>query len=336
MPTCTRIPLLYHPTNVVLLDDDRRFLNDLSLALEENIPYVLDDDPRKIMRYLEMHAYQSDALSELVTKQIFGQFEDQPDSAEMFSIDFSRLRETLALPIRFKKCTVGLIDRRMKKMDGLDFCRTVREQDFLFKMILFTGQTDFHDAIQAFNEKVIDGYLVKGKEHNALIKKVNAMIREYAWQQFVDLGKNLTGLLSHILKPLADVKFINIFDRVRQQHDIVEFYLLDSSCSFLMLDAKGKAIQLFVRNEADFKDCYDIAKDSEAPYDVLQALRARQMFPFTKNAMGYSRFQGDAWDEVMVAMEKIPGRELYFKIMDRPDIEVYPFEKYLNEEWPRP
>lgn len=334
MMSYSHIPVLYHPTNVILLDDDPTFLNDISLLLPNDIPYVLNDDPHKIISYLKMHTYESDALSALVTEQIYDRI-DSNDSREAFAIDFSRLQETLNLPIRFKKSTVGMIDRFMKKMDGIDFCEAIQEDELLIKCILFTGKTSTDEAVALFNQKIIDGFLVKEGD-DILAEKISTTINEHAWQQFVDLGNTLGGSLSHLLKPLIDEQFITIFDRIRRHYEIVEFYLLDSSCSFLLIDAKGYARQLFVRNDQDFKDCYDIAKDTQAPYDTLQTLRSYQMFPYTKNTMGYARLQGDAWDEVMVAMEEIPGRELYFTVIDRPDIEVYPFEKYLHEEWPNP
>jgi len=330
----SHIPLLYHPTNVVLLDDDPKFLNNISLLLPYDMPYVLDSDPQKIMHYLKTHAYEPDTLSALVTEQVF----DRPDNEsthETFVIDFSKLQETLNLPMRFKKSTVGMIDRFMQSIDGTDFCRAIQKNELPIRRILFTGKTNADEAVNLFNHKVIDGFLVK-QSGDMLAENIATTIYQHSWQQFLDLGKSLGGLLSHILKPLSDEQFIKIFNRVRQQYAVIEFYLLDSSCSFLLLDAKGHAKQLLVRNNQDFKDCYDIAKDSEAPYGVLQALRDHQMFPYTKNPMGYARLQGDAWDEMMVAMEKIPGRELYFTIIDRPDIEAYSFEKYLQEEWPNP
>ena len=331
MATYSRIPLMYHPTNVVLLDDDPKILNDISLIIANDIPYVVDDDPQQIMEYLKTHTYHRDALSALITKEAS---ETRP-GAEAFIVDFSQLLAMLVSPERFKKCVYAMIDRAMKRIDGLDFCRKVRSAKFLVKLLLFTAQTTSEDAVEAFNQKIIDGFLVKEGDPDKIAQKINDYIREYTWLQFVDLGEALTGLLSHVLKPLSDEQFINIFETIYRRYKIVEFYLLDSSCSFLIIDALGKAKQLFVRNDADFKECYEVAKDNKAPYEVLQALRGRQMFPYTEDDMGYAEYQSDAWDNIMVAMDKVPGRELYYAVVDRPNVKVFSFHKYQQEIWPQ-
>lgn len=336
MSTHLRIPLMYHPTNVALLDDDRRFLNDLSLALDESIPYVLDDDPDKILSYLESHSYGRDSLSSLLTKPVFDVSSESKNSDETFSIHFSHLLKMLTSPDRFKICSTGLIDRLMKKIDGLDFCRKIHDLKLPMRLVLLTGETGNDEAVEAFNKKLIDAYLVKGNNARDLAELVNSTIKKCSKEQFLDLSESVSGLLSHVLEPLYDEQFAVVFDEACERHQAVEFYLLDSSCSFLLLDKLGQATQLFVRNEADFNDCYEIARDSQAPYEVLQSLRSRQKFPYTREPMGYAKVSGDSWEDIMIPMEKVPGRDIFFAEMERRDIESTSFNQYLQREWPKP
>jgi len=199
MPLYSHIPLLYHPTNVVLLDDDPKFLNDISLLLPNDMPYILNDDPQKTIHYLRKNTYESDILSALVTEQIYDR-SDGDAAGDAFVINFSRLQETLNLPLRFKKSTVGMIDRFMQCMDGIDFCRAIQKDELLIKRILFTGKTNTNEAVKLFNQKIIDGFLLKEGD-DILAKNIATIIKEHSWQQFVDLGKSLGGLLSHILPP---------------------------------------------------------------------------------------------------------------------------------------
>lgn len=336
MTMIKRIPLMYHPTNVVFLDDDPKFLHSLCMNLDLRIPYVEDTDPDKIMHYLKTHTYKQDALSALIVNQVFDDHNNKPGSPETFAVDFSQLLTTLTSPTRFKQSVFGMFDRSMKQIDGIDFCRSIREAGLPIKIHLFTGQTTTDEAVQLFNEKIIDGFLVKGGDYAKLAEKINAVIFEYTWRQFVDLGESLSGLMFNVLKPLQDEQFFNVFQKIREKNHIIEFYLLDSSCSFLLIDADGVVKQLFVRNESDFKDCYEITKDAKAPYDVIQAIRGYQQFPYTKKTMGYANLKDDQWENAMVQMDKVPGRELYYAVVDRPDIEVYSFNRYMQEEWPKP
>lgn len=333
MLTYPRIPLLYHPANIVLLDDDRKFLNDMCFYIDDKIPYVLETDQNKLLNYLQSHTYQSEALTALVSRPTFSNVEDKLDFSEAFIVDFSHLRN-IDSANRFKKVIVVFVDQQMPGMTGLEFCKKVRAEGLAVKLILLTGQAGADAAVKAFNENLIDGYLPKSDFQ--LKEKINAYANNFSWQQFIELSNTLAGFLSHIMKPLYDEQFTEVFTKTCQSNNINEFYLLDSTCSFLMLDEKGHAKQFLVRNEEDYEDCYTMAKDSEAPYDVLQALRGRQQFPLTRESMGYIKLKGDAWDDAMIAMTKVPGRELYYAIVDRPDVHSLSFERYSGEIWPQP
>lgn len=328
------IPMVYHPTNVIFLDDDPSFLHGLSMNIDESIPYVTDTNPHKIMQYLKTHCYTPVGLSALIVTRTFDNI--KPGDPEFFAIDFSKLLDTLSTPTRFKKIVHGMFDRAMKEIDGVLFCRAIREENIPIKIHLFTGKTSMDEAVELFNKKIIDGFLNKEENNKELSKKVNVIVRENTWRQFVDLGERLGGLLSHELKPLYDEQFINVFTRIYEKNKIVEFYIVDLSCSFLMIDADGAAKLLFVRNEEDFKDCYEIAKDTDLSNDMLQAIRERRMFPYTKKSMGYLNLNKEQWEYAMIQMDKVPGRELYYAVIDRPDIKVFSFNRYMQEEWPQP
>ena len=149
------------------------------------------------------------------------------------------MREKLNTPDRFNKIAVVFVDKQMPKMDGLDFCRKVREQNLQVKLVLLTGNAGIDDAINAFNEGVIDAYISKGQTDHA--KSINFHLVRQTWQQFVDLGAHVSGLISHTLLPLSDEKFIEFFHGIWKQHQESEFYLMDSSCSFLFFNESGAA-----------------------------------------------------------------------------------------------
>lgn len=330
-----KLPLMYHPTNVLLVDDQPVFLNQMCENIDHNIPYVTAIDPEQALAYLRTHTYLGDIQSLLVAQPNFNNVMQSPTSIENFDIDFSTLRRDLDSPERFKKITVVFVDQSMPKMEGLDFCRRVRKENLLVKLILLTGNAGLDKAVDAFNEGIVDAYIPK--DHPNLIKVVNEHIRRYSWLQFMELSDRLAGLISHIIKPLYDEKFFEIFSEIWQkQQEKGEFYLMDSSCSFLFLNDDLKKQIFFVRNECDFNEIYELAKNSEAPYSVLEAIRGRQKFPITPDPRGYLKLQGDAWEDVMEFMSKVPGRELYYALVDRPGMEVFSFKRYFNEVWPQP
>ena len=81
---------------------------------------------------------------------------------------------------------------------------------------------------------------------------------------------------------------------------------------------------------------YDLANDSHAPNDVLQTLRDKQGFPFTRFDNVYPMLKGDAWSDAMVHLDKIPGREIFHTLLDIGMLDIFSFKKYINEVWPQP
>ena len=333
----TRIPLLYHPTNVAILDDEPEFLDFMRQTVSHEIPYVTETDPKKLLHYLSSHSYQPDTLSSLITKQHFDTENiDLNGTSEYFQVDYQQLQGELDKPNRFKKILVIFVDQVLKsKQSGLDFCRQVRETGLKIKLVLLTGQALVEEAIQALNDGLIDAYLNKGNV-DTLEKNINHLIKQYMWEAFMEIGQSLSGFLSHLMKPLSDEQFIKVFDQVRQSQGTVEFYSLNTSCSFLLVNAVGAVKQFLACDEDAFKDIYDLAQDSKAPYDVLQAIRGRQQFPFTKTERGRLNLKGDAWENVMVSMDKVPGREWYYAVVERPDLKPFSFKRYFDEIWPQP
>src|SRR3990167_2876441 len=321
------IPLIYHPTNVIVLDDKPELLNTVRQMIDHNIPYITETKPDRVLHYLRSHTYHQNTLSQLIVQRDFG-IGDKPTAAEPFKINFSHLLQFLDTAELYKKVVVAFIHRQMALRDGLELCREIRKEGLLTVLVLFTGETTSEEVVDAFNKGEIDAYLPK---KHLTPEKINQCISEGMWKFFINLSTTLAGLISHELNPLYDEQFFELFEKIRRDHRSEEFYLLDSSCSFLLLDIYGKAKQLFVRNEIDFEDCYEIAKNSEAPYDVLQALRGRQKFPYTRDSMGYIKLQGDCWEDVMVPMTQVAGRELYYSVVDRSGVDVFSFKKYFNE-----
>lgn len=339
MSTHTRIPLLYHPTNVAILDDEPAFIDYMRQAISHDVPYVTETRPELLLQYLATHTYESDALSSLITRQSFdpgrGNF-DPNDASEYFQVNYLYLKDLFSHAEHFKKITVIFVDETLRNpISGLEFCRRVREAGWKVKLVLLTGKFDIKGAIEALNTGVIDAYLNKG-DVDTLDKDINQLIQQFSWENFSEIGESLSGFLSHLIKPISDEQFKKVFDEVCRKEKTVEFCIFNSTCSFLLADNYGVVKQLFVRDDAAFKDMYELAKDSEAPYDVLQALRGRQQFPFTKKEWGHLNLKGDAWEAVMVPMDKVPGREWYYTVVERPDLDVFSFKKYFDEVWPTP
>ena len=102
-----------------------------------------------------------------------------------------------------------------------------------------------------------------------------------------------------------------------------------------MLTKEGQAKVFCFRTDKDFQDVYEMAENVEAHAEVLQAIRNRQMYPFTLTQKTYAKLQGDAWQNHVMPVKKIPERDWFYAITDRVE-EVTSFNHYFSSIWPEP
>ncbi len=94
----------------------------------------------------------------------------------------------------------------------------------------------------------------------------------------------LEPLMAQGSHPLQDKYFHALFHQTMEEWEITEFYLLDESGSFLMLDACGQATWLLVRTEADMELFDDMANmESDVPDTLLKTLGNREKLYFCRN-----------------------------------------------------
>src|SRR3989344_4516454 len=207
MTSTRNLPLFYHPTNVMAIDDDRSLLNALSAGINQMFPYVLKNSPIKALDYLQTHVYDLRSLSESISESY--ETLAGSETVETIGIHFSTLRERLDNPDRYKKIVVIITDQMMPEMKGLEFCKKMREMNYPVKLILLTGAAGTEEAVNAFNSGLIDAYISKGEPD--LMDTINRKIESLAWDQFREFGSRLLGLLPYQSSILEDENFQTVF-----------------------------------------------------------------------------------------------------------------------------
>lgn len=329
------IPLFYHSSSVLFLDDDPEILNGLSTSIDKKFPFILSENPQKALDYLKKHSLDTRDFSPAIIEENHDVTLQGTGNVETFDIDFAKLHGDLSASDRFGKVLVAVIDRHIPAFDGLEFCRVVKEEFQLpVKIILLTGATTLDEAIKAFNEKRIDAYIPKTPSLAPMADKMNQLINQLAWQQFYETSKNLAGLLVHKLKHISTPAFVDAFKDARESNDIVEFYLYDSAGSFLMFDALGNAKLFLVRSEQDFETMLSLAEDNEASDSVINDLKQRKQFPFAESRKSNLTLSDDQWDRAMVPMKKLDGSKVFYAVIpfSGPN-KIINFDYYVNEIW---
>lgn len=316
------LPVFWFPTKTLLIDDDGVYL--------ENIAFALSDT-------LNVRSFHSvdDALNELSTAK----FIDANQTIEMTDLaHFDRsylvweeenIVKTLFDPHRFNRITTIICDYSMPEMNGLEFFQKISMLPV--KKILLTGKADTDIAIEAFNAGIIDFYIKKGTK---TINEILSQIPIFQRKAFIDASQLVYNTIKNDL--FLDASVINKVDFLLESHDIREFYLLNSS-TFLLVKNNGQLMALLLLTEQDIEEGIHDFEDYDA-FDpkVLQAITARQHFPFFMTDKE-RHLSPTAWRTCLYPLTSFSGNQTYYySVIDYPESpfpqSIYSYERYMQEK----
>ena len=265
----------YHPTTVVLIDDDEAFLDMMSLHLDREIPCITYSDPKKALHFLK-DEYKADPYTTRCTKH---QSDDLPLQRSI-KVDITPIRNEVYNPKRYSQISVIVADQMMPGLTGLELCENLA--DTKFKKILLTGKAKETDVIDDFNRRVINKYISKKSDDlKNIIKKSIQELQEAYFDGLSSIVLNslIKDSKHHPNSCLSDPKFVAFFNTLIKEYGIVEYYLIDEDGSFLLVDKEGRLSILAVKVEESMLSTYEIAKDAKHPPSdqVLEKLKNKEL-----------------------------------------------------------
>lgn len=285
IPTCC-----FYPSTILMVDDNPDLLKDISFALmstRQKYKSKYSTSPQEIIQILQK---QGNTLQQFLQKCVSSSEEYYEPSKSIVNIDIPAiLKEVYTSPPRFTQHLVLVVDFAMPDMSGLELCQKIRQDLQLpIKIIMLTGEADQKTAIQAFNDKLIDRFILKSSPD--YIKTLLKYLHELHIEYFSDLSHSLIESTSTFQSELRkDADFTKFFNQIIQQHHAIEYYMFDESGSYLFLDANKKVTRLIVKNKEDMNFLLEIAEhDSSTPAEVTEAIRKKKKltyFPDEKNAL---------------------------------------------------
>lgn len=298
-----RMACCYYPTSLLIIDDDPLFLTNLKLCFGRDVAARTFHNPREALTYLHS-AYKSQFVMDqhlvntsdidIVRERSFHSTTD---------INVAAIKEQLYNPHRYRDHAVLIIDYAMPSMTGIDFCRELK--GIPIKKILMTGEADNSVAVNAFNEGIIDQFIMKNRPD--FLEHLLTIYKQLERQYFQDLSeiiiKNIGANRNNCMN---NPQFIHFFNRTCEQHDIREYYLVDDIGSFIMLDNQGHTLLLIVKTDKELQGYYEILRDSEAPQDLQQQVYCRKQTPFFLSETDLN-VSTDQWKRFMHPIKPIPG-----------------------------
>ena len=132
------IPAISAKTIAFLVDDETSILRDLCDFLPKTHFFKAYTNPEEALENIRLHTHP------------------------YFSSQESLLPDFKSVPFD-KVVSVIVVDHRMKPIDGVEFCQQLGS--WPSKRIMLTSYDNKDLAVKAFNEKLIDAFLVKSDDN---------------------------------------------------------------------------------------------------------------------------------------------------------------------------
>jgi CheY-like chemotaxis protein len=301
------LPVYAHPTLTVLIDDSDSFLKSLSFQLDPMLASKTFHDTTEALLWLNQSGQDGG-----VPLHINFDTQNLPADQCNVALDLERIYRIGEQSERFATPSVLVVDYSMPQMNGLEFCEAAAHLPC--KKILFTGAADEKIAVSAFNRGLIDRYIKKSDDHALDILEVE--IKALQNRYFDARSETLRELvLLHNYQFLGDPALAELVRQLMASMGFVEHYIFPNPTGILFLDKHGKASLMMIETSQGMYAQYEIARDSDAPPSLLDALLERRVLPFFSdvNLDGtYSGRVGDNWHRYCAIPQRCEGRETYY------------------------
>jgi CheY-like chemotaxis protein len=296
----------YHPTSILVLDDDPLFLESLDFQFSDELNCQTFTRPDAALEHLRTQVRQHPDFSRYFkdcSEMDLGSESRHGD--RLLRLQLSEVRSMVDDRSRHQRVSVAVVDYDMPKMTGVQFCRAIR--DLPVKTILLTGKAGLETAISAFNEGVIDCFLQK--QDASVSVSLRREIKRLQGEYFEEISDPIQCALA-LQQPsfFSDPSFIKLFNEVAEGNDIVEHYVCASPPGIMMRDSDGNESFLLVCDVDAAKSQCEVAENQSAPPDMLQLLRTRRAqgwFP-TQHGFYHPDFEAE-WARYIWPAQLLPG-----------------------------
>jgi CheY-like chemotaxis protein len=297
---------LYHPTTCLVIDDDRLYLDSFNYNYADITLCATEHRPEHAIERLSRDAERTGLTIGEATLPPAG---DGAACDPVVRLPASRIAAMAGDPARFSRISVAVIDFAMPGMTGVELCRRIKHLPV--KKVLLTGKTGDSTAVAAFNEGLIDLFLVKHDPD--LPSKLKRIIVEMQHGYF----KALAAPLAPIAK-LEDTAFLDDPGIVNWYHEFsahvgaVEHYLLPSPPGLMLVDEAGKVTIAWICSPDRMRAQFEIATEEGAPGELLTMLRSGSVVLACPTPTGfYERKHAVDWQQYVLPCEDIAGKALW-------------------------
>lgn len=265
--------LFYFPTTVLVLDDDKVFLNEIEEFLtENNIVAIPFSSSSKFLHYLTRYHPP-------VSLDFFLDVEsDYYNSAtKLIRNRLSNIHKLIYNPQRFNQIAVVIVDYEILGETGLDVCKSIKNP--YIKKIMLTNKATQMVAINALNNNIIDFFVLKQDIVECLVDA----IKYQSFNYFKEISKTIEYPCDFMKEPFI----LNLFSIYKNQFKPVEFYNYDENGSLLMFDENFNSAAVLIQRESSMRTLCKSFEHNNIPPEILLPMQRREAIPVGWNVAKY-------------------------------------------------
>lgn len=287
----------YFKSTVLFVDDNESFLEHVGYKLCDDYSIETFSNPQQALQHI-LSCYSANLLpkpSDLIVER------DNEDTDDLlYSVDLSAIKQLAKERNKSHLISVVIVDYSMPLMNGIEFCQQIAHLPVL--KVMLTGHADFKLAVDAFNAKIIDKFLVK--DSNLMLDEIKAAIERMQNQYFERLSQPLLNCFSsQSALWLTSEEYINHLQQIVKQLYAVEYYLLNQMGSYLLISDDGSKHYFMSISSAILDEYIDIAKDYECEPELIKQMVNRTHAPFFLDETDY-QLAPSQWHSLMQPIQR--------------------------------
>lgn len=298
------IPVCYHPTTLVAVDDDKAFLTVLSAEMADKLPLLCFNNPDEAIMYTKYQHHYLPFTDRCLIEQVGG-----------LKLNVMAIRNEIYNPDRFKEIAMVSTDYDMPGTTGTELIRKMEFQPEVsqYSLIILTGKIS-----KEFKEKIAEigksnEYI--GKDDPGYVEKLLKLINKrvaniFQWYSYMP-ARILSKIKNENTSILFDGNFMAVINEHIKKNNICEMYLFDSQGSYVFLDDEANLSWLFVRNETGIENTIKQALSHGAPRSVIDELKSREKILSLYEKEDFEKNSTIDWDRYLLPVTVFESNMTY-------------------------
>lgn len=286
------------PNKIVLVDDEPSFLNSLNTDLAAQMLTKIFYNPMKALDYILSESSQNNFDSDYI--------DDETELVDVH-LDLRQVYKKIYDPNRFSEIATVVLDFSMPGLDGFELAKKIIDHNY--RIILLTGEAGIDKAIEAFNENIIHNYIPKYTEDlsDVLKSRITQQQNLYFHTKTKFYLQNMDQEnFRDIFNILQDPAWIENFNNICKQNNIIEYYLLSPEGDYLLADAKGNLKILILKTQATLDGYVQTAAAAPDARKITEQLAAANQIPFFFSDADFQTEPKD-WQSYLHPAKKLTG-----------------------------